>query len=153
LIAVLLSGLYLWISRRRTPIEDELDRLASLEMGRSMRKELPDEPGFFLSQGLRSGDGAHCDHHRRTALRTVWRWCEVSNGLLLRSDLHKLFDEGYITVDPADRKILVSPRIREEFENGREYYRLHGSPIREPAVAAYRPSVEHLEYHAYTKFR
>jgi putative restriction endonuclease len=78
---------------------------------------------------------------------------EVSNGLLMRSDLHKLFDEGYITVDPADRKILVSTRIREEFENGKEYYRLHGMPIREPAVAAYRPSVEHLEYHAYTKFR
>ena len=78
---------------------------------------------------------------------------EVSNGLLLRSDLHKLFDEGYITVDPADRKVLVSPRIREEFENGKEYYRLHGLPIREPVVAAYRPNVEHLEYHAYTKFR
>lgn len=31
LIAVLLSGLYLWLSRRKTPIEDELDRLVSLE--------------------------------------------------------------------------------------------------------------------------
>ena len=78
---------------------------------------------------------------------------EVSNGILLRSDLHKLFDEGYVTVDPVDRKILVSPRIREEFENGKEYYRLHGLPIREPAVAAYRPQVENLEFHAYTKFR
>jgi uncharacterized iron-regulated membrane protein len=31
LIAVLLSGVYLWLSRRRTPIEDELDRLVALE--------------------------------------------------------------------------------------------------------------------------
>jgi putative restriction endonuclease len=71
----------------------------------------------------------------------------------MRSDLHKLFDEGYITIDPSDRRILVSTRIREEFENGKEYYRLHGLPIREPAIAAYRPSIGHLEYHAYTTFR
>jgi uncharacterized iron-regulated membrane protein len=31
LIAVLLSGIYLWLSRRRTPIQDELDRLVTLE--------------------------------------------------------------------------------------------------------------------------
>ena len=37
----------------------------------------------------------------------------------MRSDLHRLFDEGYITIDPLDRKILVSGRIREEFENGK----------------------------------
>lgn len=78
---------------------------------------------------------------------------EVSNGILMRSDLHRLFDEGYITIDPADRKILVSPRIREEFDNGKEYYRLHGTAIREPSIAAYRPHLDNLEYHAYTKFR
>jgi len=32
LITVLASGVYLWLSRRRTPIEDELDRLVKLEM-------------------------------------------------------------------------------------------------------------------------
>jgi uncharacterized iron-regulated membrane protein len=31
LITVLLSGLYLWLSRRRTPVEDELNRLVKLE--------------------------------------------------------------------------------------------------------------------------
>ncbi len=31
LILLLLSGLYLWLSRRKTPVEDELDRLVSLE--------------------------------------------------------------------------------------------------------------------------
>lgn len=78
---------------------------------------------------------------------------EVSNGLLLRSDLHRLFDEGYLTVDPSKRKVLVSKRIREEFENGREYYKLEGQVIREPIVRWARPSPENLEYHAYNLFR
>lgn len=43
---------------------------------------------------------------------------EIKNGLLLRSDLHKLFDGGYITVDPNDLSVVVSRRIREEFEKG-----------------------------------
>lgn len=78
---------------------------------------------------------------------------EVSNGMLMRSDLHRLFDEGYITIDPVDRKILVSSRIREEFKNGREYYKLHGAPVRDPSQAIYRPNAENLEYHAYSIFR
>jgi putative restriction endonuclease len=40
----------------------------------------------------------------------------LSNGLLLRSDLHKLFDLGYLTVDPKDLAINVSQKIREEYE-------------------------------------
>jgi putative restriction endonuclease len=78
---------------------------------------------------------------------------EVSNGLLMRSDLHRLFDGGYVTVDPVDRRILVSERIREEFSNGKEYYRLHGQPIREPELHAYQPATANLEYHASEIFR
>ena len=52
----------------------------------------------------------------------------ISNGLLLRSDLHKLFDSGYMTVTPEHR-VEVIGRIKEEFENGREYYRYHGKPM------------------------
>lgn len=78
---------------------------------------------------------------------------EVSNGLLLRADLHKLFDEGYLTVDPQDRCIAVSKRIKEEFENGKDYYKLEGLALREPAAAWAKPSPENLEYHAYNVFR
>lgn len=78
---------------------------------------------------------------------------ELSNGLLMRSDLHRLFDEGYITVDPADRRIVVSKRIREEFENGKEYYRLEGTVLREPVQALHRPLASNLEYHAYNVFK
>jgi putative restriction endonuclease len=78
---------------------------------------------------------------------------EVSNGMLMRSDLHRLFDEGYLTIDPVDRRIQVSSRIREEFENGKEYYKLHGQPVRDPKQAIYRPHMDNLEYHAYSIFR
>ena len=49
----------------------------------------------------------------------------VSNGILLRQDVHTLFDRGYVTVTPEYR-VEVSRRIKEEFENGREYYSSHG---------------------------
>lgn len=78
---------------------------------------------------------------------------DLQNGLLLRSDLHRLFDGGYLTVDPADRTVVVSKRIREEFENGKEYYRLEGQRIREPEDPRWRPSAENLDYHAYSVFR
>ena len=52
----------------------------------------------------------------------------ISNGLLLRSDIHKLFDNYYLTIT-SDYKIEVSSRIKEEFENGKEYYRFHGKNL------------------------
>lgn len=71
----------------------------------------------------------------------------VRNGLLLRSDLHTLFDQGYLTVTPEHR-IEVSRRIKEEYENGRDYYALHGSQLRHlPDDPAERPSLEFLEWH------
>jgi putative restriction endonuclease len=78
---------------------------------------------------------------------------ELSNGLLLRSDLHKLFDTGYITIDPIDRRIVVSSRIKQEFENGKEYYQLHGKPVHLPLESGLIPSEANLEFHAYRVFR
>jgi putative restriction endonuclease len=78
---------------------------------------------------------------------------EVSNGLLLRSDLHRLFDEGYLAVNPADRRIEVSRRIKEEFENGKEYYRMDRQPLRGPNELWAKPSTENLEYHRTVVFR
>src|SRR5205085_7152439 len=78
---------------------------------------------------------------------------DLSNGLLLRSDLHTLFDRGYVTVDPTDQKILVSQRIREEFQNGREYYQLHGRDLRLPTNPLAAPSRESLQFHAENVFR
>jgi hypothetical protein len=40
---------------------------------------------------------------------------EISNGVLLRGDLHTLFDRGYLGIDSDDLKVMVSPRIKERF--------------------------------------
>lgn len=72
---------------------------------------------------------------------------EPENGLLLRSDLHTLFDQGYMTVDADQLKVVVSRRIREEFENGRDYYQLHGKAIRLPQDTSSLPSREYLTFH------
>src|SRR3546814_20197591 len=53
---------------------------------------------------------------------------QVSNGLLLRSDFHKLFDAGLVTVEP-DYRIRISGRIRDLYFNGKAYYRLHGQQL------------------------
>jgi putative restriction endonuclease len=77
----------------------------------------------------------------------------VSNGILLRSDLHKLFDLGYMTVTP-DLRIEVSPRLKTEWQNGREYYAHHGQQLRvQPADLASRPSREFLSWHNENRFR
>lgn len=77
---------------------------------------------------------------------------ELRNGLLLRKDLHALFDAGYVTVTPS-LEVRVSRRIREEFENGRDYYALDRRSVRLPAPPAPPPSPEHLEWHGDTIFR
>ncbi|RMF94708.1 MAG: HNH endonuclease [Candidatus Schekmanbacteria bacterium] len=71
---------------------------------------------------------------------------KIKNGLLLRSDLHKLFDLGYMTVT-QDYKVEVSKKIREEYENGRDYYKLHGSSINLPSDRSYYPSIEYIQWH------
>jgi len=70
----------------------------------------------------------------------------VQNGILLRQDVHTLFDRGYITVTPKYR-VEVSHRIKEEFANGHEYYSEHGKLIALPDEESLRPSSEFLSWH------
>jgi putative restriction endonuclease len=77
---------------------------------------------------------------------------DVRNGLLLRSDIHNLFDAGYVTIDP-DLRFVVSPAIRAEFENGRDYYALHGREIRVPPYEDQRPLEENLAWHRNNRFK
>lgn len=69
-----------------------------------------------------------------------------SNGILLRRDIHSLFDAGYVTVSPSLR-FEVSGKIREEFENGRHYYALHGQPLAVPRNSIHRPDPGALGWH------
>jgi putative restriction endonuclease len=77
---------------------------------------------------------------------------ELNNGLLLRSDVHRLFDAGYITVTPEYR-VEASQRMRHDFNDGENYLRLHGTRVRVPVAAEQRPSREALMWHNENKFR
>jgi len=71
---------------------------------------------------------------------------DVPNGLLLRADVHRLFDRGYVTVTPGLR-FEVSSRLREEWENGKVYYDLQGREVAVPRARRDRPSPELLRWH------
>jgi len=77
---------------------------------------------------------------------------EARNGILLRRDVHSLFDAGYVTVTP-ELRFEVSRRIREEFENGKHYYALHGQRISTPAEIGQRPDPTALAWHNEHSFR
>jgi putative restriction endonuclease len=76
---------------------------------------------------------------------------EPDNGLLLRRDIHSLFDRGYVTVTPA-HYFEVSRRIRDEFENGRDYYALHGKLVRVPDQPERQPDPIALRWHNEKRF-
>jgi putative restriction endonuclease len=77
----------------------------------------------------------------------------VSNGILLRSDLHKLFDTGYLTIT-KDLKVEVSNRIKEEFLNGKEYYQYHGKDLVVlPKHLIDHPNSEYIEWHNSNVFK
>jgi putative restriction endonuclease len=77
----------------------------------------------------------------------------ISNGILLRSDLHKLFDLGYVTVTP-ELRLEVSPRLKAEWENGREYYAHHGKELSfRPTEKHSLPSAAFLNWHNENVFK
>ena len=76
----------------------------------------------------------------------------VDNGLLLRSDIHRLFDSGYVTVT-TDHHFEVSHRIKEEFDNGEQYRIFHGHEIHMPPESQFKPSPEFLSWHNEYKYR
>lgn len=76
----------------------------------------------------------------------------INNGLF-RSDFHRLFDRGYITVTPEYR-IEVSRRLKEEFENGRSYYPFNGKQLSHlPTSIDDHPRKELLTWHNEVIFR
>lgn len=77
---------------------------------------------------------------------------QVDNGLLLRSDLHRLYDRGYVTVTP-DFEFRVGDSLREDFNNGHSYYMLSGSKIAVPDLESQRPKRESLAWHQSEVFR
>ena len=71
----------------------------------------------------------------------------TNNGLLLRSDLHLLFDKGLITVTP-DCHVLVSKLIRDKYQNGKEYYKFDKQKlVILPDTLTEQPNKEYLDWH------
>jgi putative restriction endonuclease len=71
---------------------------------------------------------------------------DVRNGLLLRTDIHRLFDRGFVTVTPEGR-FEVSRQLGDRWRNGRIYYELSGREIRLPDDPADRPDPALLSWH------
>jgi putative restriction endonuclease len=76
----------------------------------------------------------------------------IQNGLLLRADIHNLFDAGYVTVT-TDHRFEVSNRIKEEFDNGEQYKVYQGQNIHMPLEHQFKPSPEFLTWHNESVFR
>lgn len=76
----------------------------------------------------------------------------VRHGLLLRSDVHRLFDRGYITVTP-ELRVEASQRMKDDFNDGDNYVRLHGSSIWVPESTELRPDPEVLAWHNENVYR
>ena len=77
---------------------------------------------------------------------------DVRNGLLLRADLHRLYDKGYLTITPEHR-VEVSTRLRIDYQNGRAYYPLHGQLLRLPTATGDHPSGAFLAWHNENVYR
>lgn len=76
---------------------------------------------------------------------------DVSNGILLRRDIHCVFDAGYLTFD-QDYRLVVSDRVRTDFNNGNEYRRLHGERLTLPTRQEELPSQAGLDWHREHRF-
>lgn len=68
------------------------------------------------------------------------RKSEPSNGLLMRADIHTLFDLHLIAIEPETLKILVAPSLRNS-----NYGSLHGQLLRQTSSAAFKPDRDSLQ--------
>ena len=88
---------------------------------------------------MRDHRRAHATHH-------------IRNGILMRSDVHRLYDLGLVTVE-SDLTFRVSKSIERDYSNGKMYYVLDGKKIATPARPEHRPDSEALDWHATSVFR
>jgi hypothetical protein len=66
-----------------------------------------------------------------------------------------MFEAGAGFVDSRTIPVCafeVSRRIREEFENGRDYYALHGHRIHLPIEKEFRPALDFITWHNEKRF-
>lgn len=66
----------------------------------------------------------------------------ASNGLLLRADVHTLFDLNLISIEPSTMLICVAPALA-----GSSYDKLSGTPLASPSASGYVVDKRQLEKH------
>lgn len=81
-------------------------------------------------------EAAHIIPYRHESINAI------SNGLLLRADIHTLFDLHLIGVDQTPRRITLAPSLRESV-----YSEIHGSPLATTCIPAPEASTESLAWH------
>jgi len=86
--------------------------------------------GFDAAAAL---EGAHLRPYRGPESNAV------TNGLLLRADIHTLFDLGLLAPEPATRAIVVSKLL-----TGTQYAALSSSQLADPAETRQRPNQDAL---------
>lgn len=86
-------------------------------------------------------EAAHITPYRGIRTNTI------SNGLLLRADVHTLFDLSLISIEPSQMRIRVSSRLSNS-----QYAELDGRPPALPSEASVQPSNAALEEH-YSNFQ
>lgn len=67
---------------------------------------------------------------------------KTSNGLLLRADLHLLFDSFMLSINPEDCRVVLGDELRDS-----PYRRYDGAPLSLPRNRADRPAFERLACH------
>ncbi|HEX8915230.1 MAG TPA: HNH endonuclease [Humisphaera sp.] len=65
---------------------------------------------------------------------------QVGNWLLLRADLHTLFDLGLMRVDPDALRVVLADALR-----GTDYWQYHGAALR-PRRDGSQPDVDRLRH-------
>lgn len=63
----------------------------------------------------------------------------INNGLLLRADIHTLFDCNLLAIHPTTREIVISSELE-----GSTYAKLAGRKIRQPTQPEFGPNGRHL---------
>jgi hypothetical protein len=82
-------------------------------------------------------EGAHIDPYQNLASD------HVQNGLLMRADLHTLFDKHLIAINPDTKEVHVAKRVRSAVG----YDSWHGLPIQVPTEPTHRPDQAALRRH------
>jgi predicted restriction endonuclease len=67
---------------------------------------------------------------------------DVSNGLLLRADVHTLFDLGVLTIDTSKMTVIIATALRHTV-----YGELHGRKLQFPPGTEHIPNRHALDTH------